>query len=37
MTGNVAIIKNGDDRIEYLSLPDGIARGARPPARRFTF
>ena len=24
--GNVAIIKNGDDRIEYLIQPDGIAR-----------
>ena len=27
-TGQVAIIKNADDRIEYLTLPDGIARGA---------
>ena len=30
--GNVAVIKNGDDRIEYLIEPDGIARreGSQP-------
>ena len=26
LRGNVAVVKNGDDRIEYLIQPDGIAR-----------